>query len=154
MAGGWPAPERGHGWRGRCTCDLTVQQIAPDARKRILVVDDEPLVGRAVKRVLTAHADVHCCTNALDALELLRDGQTHFDLVLCDLMMPEMTGPEFRAALLAIRPEMGGRLIFITGGAFTPEMEEFLSQSACPHILKPFDVPVLRSIVADRLAAA
>lgn len=129
-------------------------QPSVQPKKRLLVVDDEPLVGRAVKRVLAAQSDVHCTTSALEALELLRDPQNHFDLVLCDLMMPEMTGPEFRAALLAVRADLAERLIFITGGAFTPEMEQFLSQSACPHILKPFDVPMLRSLVADRLAAA
>jgi len=131
-----------------------VQQPSVQPKKRLLVVDDEPLVGRAVKRVLAAQSEVHCTTSALEALELLRDPGNQFDLILCDLMMPEMTGPEFRAELLAMRADLADRLIFITGGAFTPEMEQFLSQSACPHILKPFDVPTLRSIVADRLAAA
>jgi hypothetical protein len=49
---------------------------------------------------------------------------------------------------------MEQRLIFITGGAFTPDMERFLEESGCPHLLKPFDVPVLRGIVAARLGAA
>jgi len=131
-----------------------VQQPADRPKKRVLVVDDEPLVGRAVKRVLADQSDVHCTTSALEALGLVRDPANRFDLILCDLMMPEMTGPEFRSALAGVRPDLVERLIFITGGAFTPEMEQFLSQSACPHVLKPFDVPALRSLVADRLAAA
>jgi len=117
------------------------------------VVDDEALVGRAVRRVLSDQ-DVTCSTSAREALALLCEGAEAFHLVLCDLMMPDMTGPEFREALLARQPEMGGRLVFITGGAFTPEMERFLEESGSPHVLKPFDVPELRRLVAERLAAA
>ncbi|HSB19247.1 MAG TPA: response regulator [Anaeromyxobacteraceae bacterium] len=118
---------------------------------RVLVVDDEPLVGRAVRRVLADRTEVACATGAGEALALLEDRAQHFDLVLCDLMMPEMNGAEFRAAMLRVRPELGPRLVFITGGAFTPEMERFLEQCACPHVLKPFDVPALRGLVAERL---
>jgi CheY-like chemotaxis protein len=117
----------------------------------VLVVDDEPLVGRAVKRVLADRSEVTCVTGGSEALEMLRDAAS-FDVILCDLMMPDMTGPEFRAAILRIRPDLEGRLIFITGGAFTPEMEQFLAESPCPHLLKPFDIPVLRGMIADRLA--
>jgi len=129
-----------------------VSQLLPLPRFRILVVDDEALVGRAVRRVLSDQ-DVTCLTSAREALELLCGGEA-FQLVLCDLMMPDMTGPEFREALLARLPQMNGRLIFITGGAFTPEMERFLEESGSPHVLKPFDVPALRRMVAERLAAA
>jgi len=127
---------------------------AASPRPRILVVDDEPLVGRAVKRVLADQSEVHCSTSAGEALALLRDPAQRFDLVLCDLMMPDMTGAQFRAALVGALPHMEHRLIFITGGAFTADMDQFLSQSSCTYILKPFDVPELRSLVADRLAAA
>jgi CheY-like chemotaxis protein len=127
--------------------------LPPRARNRVLVVDDEPLVGRAVRRVLSEQSDVHCTTSAREALALLADPAQRFDLVLCDLMMPDMSGPQFQLALLSVRPALERRLIFITGGAFTPEMEQFLAESTCPHVLKPFDVPSLRSLVADRLAA-
>jgi CheY-like chemotaxis protein len=123
-------------------------------RPRVLVVDDEPLVGRAVRRVLSEQSDVASVTGGREALALLGDPAQVFDVVLCDLMMPDMTGAEFRAAMLRVRPELGRRLIFITGGAFTPDMEQFLEESACPHLLKPFDVPVLRQLVVDQLAAS
>jgi CheY-like chemotaxis protein len=123
-------------------------------RPRILVVDDEPLVGRAVKRVLSSQSDVSCSTSAAEALAILGDPANRFDLILCDLMMPDMNGPQFRSALLCLLPHMEHRLIFITGGAFTPDMDQFLAQSSCPYVLKPFDVPELRSLVASRLAAA
>jgi CheY-like chemotaxis protein len=123
-------------------------------RPRVLVVDDEPLVGRAVRRILSDQGEVSCVLGAREALELLADPARTFEVVLCDLMMPDMSGPEFRSALLRARPEMAGRLVFITGGAFTAEMERFLQESACPHVLKPFDVPALRGLVAARLNAA
>jgi CheY-like chemotaxis protein len=119
---------------------------------RVLVVDDEPLVGRAVKRVLTGQSEVVTAGGGSEALALLRDPRQGYLVILCDLMMPDMAGPEFRAALLSIRPDLAGRLIFITGGAYTPEMERFLEESDCPHILKPFDVPALRGLIAERLA--
>ncbi|HEY7725469.1 MAG TPA: response regulator [Anaeromyxobacteraceae bacterium] len=140
------------GWRACCTARVLVALPAQVARHRVLVIDDEPLVGRAVKRVL-ADQDVTCVTSAREALQLLREGP-RFGVLLCDLMMPDMTGAEFRDAMLTVRPEMEQRLIFITGGAFTPDMERFLEESGCPHLLKPFDVPVLRGIVAARLGAA
>jgi CheY-like chemotaxis protein len=127
-------------------------KAAGPVRPQVLVVDDEPLVGRAVKRVLSEQADVLCATGGKDALALMRDPAHDFDVILCDLMMPDMTGAELRAALLRERPDLAERLVFITGGTFTADMEQFLAESACPHLLKPFDVPVLRSLVADRLA--
>lgn len=120
-------------------------------RPRVLVVDDEPLVGRAVKRVLSDQAEVHCVNGGREALALLRDPAQDFDVILCDLMMPDMTGADLRGVLIASRPELADRLVFITGGTFTADMEQFLADSACPHLLKPFDVPVLRSLVADRI---
>lgn len=118
-----------------------------------MVVDDEPLVGRAVKRVLVGQADVLCVTSAREALEMLSAPQAHVDLVLCDLMMPDMTGQEFWNALRARHPSIARRLIFLTGGVFTEETESFLRQTSCPHLLKPFDVGELRSLVAARVAA-
>jgi len=117
------------------------------------VVDDEPLVGRAVRRVLAGQSEVTTVTSGAEALVLLRDPGNDFRVVLCDLMMPDMTGAQFRGRLLDARPELEARLIFITGGSYTAEMDRFLAESSCPHLLKPFDVPALRSLVATRLGA-
>jgi len=121
---------------------------------RVLVVDDEPLVGRAVRRVLADRSEVVAVTAASDALRLLADPAQRFDVIFCDLMMPDMTGPEFRAALEATRPELTRLLIFITGGAYTPEMEQFLARSGCRQMLKPFDVAALRALVEGFAAGA
>jgi len=143
-------------WRGGCRAVAAVTPHPATAAKlpRVLVVDDEPLVGRAVRRVLADRSDVVAVTAAGEALQLLADPAERFDVIFCDLMMPDMTGPEFRAALDTMRPELTRSLIFITGGAYTPEMEQFLAQSGCRQLLKPFDVGVLRSVVEDFAAGA
>jgi CheY-like chemotaxis protein len=132
---------------------VTPHLATAQGRARVLVVDDEPLVGRAVRRVLADRSEVVSVTAAREGLAMLADAAQHFDVIFCDLMMPDMTGPEFRAALEATRPELARNLVFITGGACTLEMEQYLSQSGCRQLLKPFDVSVLRAVVEDATRA-
>ncbi len=142
-------------WRGGCRAwaAVTLRLATAEKLARVLVVDDEPLVGRAVRRVLADRSEVVAVTAAREGLQLLADPAQRFDVIFCDLMMPDMTGPEFRAALDAMRPELTRSLVFITGGAYTPEMEQFLAQSGCKQLLKPFDVSVLRAVVEEAAAA-
>ena len=124
---------------------------APPRRARILVVDDEPLVGRAVQRILAPHEVVACASGAA-ALAELSSGP--FDVVLCDLMMPEMTGIELHARLAAEAPEVARRIVFLTGGAFTTGAREFLAQVPNACLEKPFDPAALRAAVAHALPGA
>ncbi len=125
---------------------------ASAARKRLLVVDDEPLVGRAVARILAAEHDVVTRTSARDALPDLLGGPG-FDLVLCDLMMPEMTGMDLHARLAREAPGVAARLVFLTGGAFTPAARDFLDRVPNARLEKPFEPQALRDVVAGALAA-
>jgi len=120
-------------------------------RARVLVIDDEPLVGRAVARILAAH-EVETVTAAREALERLR-GAGPFDAVVCDLMMPEMTGMDLHDVLLAERPEYAGRLVFLTGGAFTERAREFITRTSAPVLDKPVDAEALRARIAEIAAA-
>jgi CheY-like chemotaxis protein/two-component sensor histidine kinase len=124
---------------------------APRRRARILVVDDEPLVGRAVQRILAPH-EVVACTSGAAALAQLSSGP--FDLVLCDLMMPEMTGIELHARLAAEAPEVAQRIVFLTGGAFTADAREFLDRVPNACLEKPFEPEALRAAVACALPGA
>lgn len=119
------------------------------ARRRVLVVDDEKMIGRAVRRTLGPEHDVTALTSAREALQRVVAGE-RFDVILCDLMMPQMTGMELHAELLRIAPDQAGRMIFITGGAFTPLARDFLEQTAHPRLEKPFDLQQLRALVNDR----
>jgi CheY-like chemotaxis protein len=119
---------------------------APGRRGRILVVDDEELVLRSVERLLAKEHDVVAIAAAKEALALCASG-AKFDLILCDLMMPEMTGMDLYAELSRVAPEQASRMVFLTGGAFTPKAWTFLSKVAGEHIEKPFSPAALRATV-------
>jgi PAS domain S-box-containing protein len=115
-------------------------------RGRILVVDDEKLMVTVVKRILAKEHDVVGMIDAKEALALCAAGEK-FDLILCDLMMPEMTGMDFHQELLRVAPELANRMIFLTGGAFTAKAQLFLSKTPQEYLEKPFDPANLRAIV-------
>jgi PAS domain S-box-containing protein len=123
----------------------------PDApRARILVIDDEPLIGATIRRLLGAH-EVVALTDPRAALARLAEGE-RFDLVLCDLMMPQLSGMDLHAALEQRRPEATRRMVFMTGGAFTDRAREFLGRTAAPQLQKPFAPQDLRDAVRAWLA--
>jgi PAS domain S-box-containing protein len=123
----------------------------PPRRGRILVVDDEGLVGRAVVRILSPQHEVVARTSARAALEDVTRGE-RFDLVLCDLMMPDMTGMELHARLGEVTPALAERTVFLTGGAFSASAREFLARARNARIEKPFEPEQLRALVARVLA--
>ena len=118
----------------------------------ILVVDDEPSVGAALGRVLRGH-EVTVVTGAKKALELLEAGRI-FDVILSDLMMPGMSGMDFYDELTARFPDAARRVIFVSGGAFTPAAKAFLERVTNARIDKPFDPRALRALVQRQIAAA
>jgi PAS domain S-box-containing protein len=117
---------------------------------KVLIVDDDPLVAQTLRRALREH-DVTTAANGRQALELLGAAQD-FDVVVCDLMMPVMTGMELHAVLARERPDMAARMVFITGGAFTPAARAFLNQVPNPRLDKPFSSDRLRAAVRDVMA--
>lgn len=121
------------------------------SRARVLVIDDEHLVGRAMSRALSSH-DVVTTAQGSRGLALLQ--HQHFDVVFCDLMMPEMSGMDLFEALQHTRPEMAEKVIFMTGGAFTPRARDFVAAIPNPTIEKPFGVQMVRELVEARLQGA
>jgi CheY-like chemotaxis protein len=121
-------------------------------RTKVLVVDDEPLVASAARRLLARAHEVHVAHNGQTALAMLEQGT--FDAVLCDIMMPHMTGPELHAQLTATRPDQAARMVFLTGGAFDVCAEQFLRDHARWCMGKPFDPRALLALVAERIASA
>ena len=106
-------------------------------RLRILIVEDERLIARGLTRVLDAHELVV----AEDGVAALRSLETSapFDVILCDLMMPRLPGPQFYAEACRRQPRLASRFVFMTGGAVTPSSKEFLRQVAGSVLWKPFD---------------
>jgi signal transduction histidine kinase len=124
----------------------TPAPVAAVRRGRVLVVDDEPMLGNAVTRMLSAQHDVVAVTNARAALARVEQGE-EFDVVLCDLMMPEVTGMELYAELVRLAPSQAERVVFMTGGAFTSRARTFLDDVTNQRIEKPFDVSNLKALV-------
>ena len=118
-------------------------------RGRVLVVDDEPAVATMLSRVLEDDHDVTVETTAREALNLLLSQE--FDVVLCDLLMPSMSGMELYRELAAKRPGMEDRIVFMTGGAFTQRAADFLSQLDNPRLEKPFDLDRVLELVRAAL---
>ncbi len=139
-------------WGGRVrvkTAPITVP--TGKRRGRILIVDDEPSIGTALARVIGHEHDLTILTSPREALDRLR-GEESFDLILCDLMMPDMTGMDLHDQLLRDRPDVAARMLFVTGGAFTPRARQFLDAMPERRIDKPFDVAALRRLIAERLS--
>ena len=114
-------------------------------RGAVLVVDDEPDVCAAIRRVLAKH-DVTVVNDGRSALELLATGK-EFDVVLSDLMMPRMSGMALFQAIVDLHPGLAKKVVFITGGAFTPEAHTFLDRVRNERVAKPFDSRELRKTV-------
>ncbi len=122
--------------------------VIPVARRgRVLVVDDEPAIGVALRRTLQDDHDVEVVTSARGALDLLEAGR-RFDLILCDMMMPEQTGEGLHGELTGKLPDQAERMVFLTGGAFTPRARSFLERVNNLCLEKPFDGDAVRALCA------
>jgi CheY-like chemotaxis protein len=86
----------------------------------------------------------------MEALEWIAAGQ-YFDVIVCDLMMPGMTGMQVHEHLSRTAPEQAERMIFLTGGAFTPQMKAFVRRPDRVYLQKPFEPAALRSLVSQRI---
>ena len=94
-----------------------------EPRPRVLVIDDEPQVGRMLVRLLRRTHDVVAVTSADDALAVVEEG---WDAILCDIMMPGADGPAFYVQLEERYPEVAPLVGFMTGGAFDARVQAFL----------------------------
>jgi CheY-like chemotaxis protein/anti-sigma regulatory factor (Ser/Thr protein kinase) len=112
----------------------------------ILVVDDEPVIARLIQKALIDH-DVTTASDGREAVALM--GEKAYDVILCDLIMPEMTGMDvYRAALQRATP-MNDRIVFMTGGAFTQRARDFLESVPNLRIEKPFELGHLERTIYE-----
>jgi signal transduction histidine kinase len=132
--------------------------VAPTRRRgRVLILDDDELVLNAARRIVGPHHDVVTSVDAREMLERIAAGE-RFDVVLCDVQMPNVSGMEFFTEVAASAPEQAARIIFMTGGAFTAAARDFLDTTSRPCLEKPFDaarlLDVLESSLRERPAGA
>ena len=120
-------------------------------RGNVLVVDDEPVIGRYIKLLLDEEQNVTCEVHAQGALERLRRGE-RFDVILCDIMMPEMTGIDLYERVQSLAPDQAPAIIFLSGGAVTERAREFLAGVGNLILDKPFEPHDLMETVRRRMA--
>ncbi len=125
-----------------------VVRAAP--RSRLLVVDDEPMVVNSFRRILAKDYEVVACTSGREALAAIEAGPP-FDLILCDVMMPLVTGMDVYEELSRAAPDVAARMVFMTGGTFTPRAKAFLDRVPNPRLDKPIDVKTLRAWIRKQL---
>jgi PAS domain S-box-containing protein len=124
---------------------------SPDAEAqggRLLIIDDEQMILGALRRSLSGEYNVTCASDGRRALERLRAGD-RYDLILCDLMMPEMTGMDVFAEMEKLAPDQSERMVFVTGGAFTTRAREFLERVPNARVEKPIDFQNLRVLLRN-----
>ena len=84
-----------------------------------------------------------------EALEQLAGAAQDVDVVLCDLMMPGLSGMAVYEQVAASAPALAARFVFMTGGAFTPGAEAFLEQVPCPVLYKPTPLDALEAVIQE-----
>jgi DNA-binding response OmpR family regulator/anti-sigma regulatory factor (Ser/Thr protein kinase) len=122
-------------------------------RGKVLVIDDEPALCRTIQRILAGDHEVVVAMSARQALDLIVGGE-RFDAILSDVMMPEMTGMELHAKLLQSLPDQAGKMIFVTGGAFSADAAAFLDDESHTKLDKPFRPAALREVLQKVLGRA
>jgi signal transduction histidine kinase len=153
-------------------------RMLPGKRGQILILDDEPMIGDSLHRLLAPEHDVESFASGKEALlylggknqtpekkALLQKNQTPEknaspprgainqtpDVLLCDLMMQEMSGMDFYAELNRLRPELTSKVVFLSGGAFTAAAREFRETVPNLFLEKPVNVNELRAILRERV---
>jgi PAS domain S-box-containing protein len=119
-------------------------------RARILIVDDEPMFVKVLQRFLHRAHDVDHEGAASRAIARVAGGEV-FDVIFCDLMMPDVTGMEFYDQILRLAPHLASRIVFMTGGAFTEKSAEFLDRVTNQRLSKPFGKAELDAMLAKML---
>ena len=120
-------------------------------RGRLLVIDDEDSLVQAIKRYMQHDHEVEGTTSARQAIEMLALDR-NYDAIVCDLMMPQVTGMDVHAAVLKMDPALAAKMIFVTGGAFTETARHFLDTlEPGRHIEKPFDLKSLRALINEKI---
>jgi CheY-like chemotaxis protein len=123
--------------------------VAVPHTPRLFVIDDEPSIRAAIRRFLTRRGwvveEAEDGQKALDAL--LHSAPGYYDVVMCDLRMPNFSGVELHGALVQQRPDLVQRLVFSTGDVASADASSFLAGSGRPVIEKPFELAKLEEML-------
>jgi len=115
-------------------------------RGRVLLIDDEAFIVAALRRLLGTEHNVTAVMCVADAIALVEAGD-RFDVILCDLRMPGMSGIDFYEQLQILAPDMTARIVFCTGATFSTDTRQFFERVPNHLLEKPFDPSAVRSLV-------
>jgi CheY-like chemotaxis protein len=125
--------------RASAPAPVNVAPVAARGGHQVLIIDDDPLVAGALASCLTQRGfKARSVLDAQRGLELLL--AEDFELVYCDVMMRGFTGMDLYVALQQQAPQQLSKVVFMTGGAFTPEAQAFLEPRGNACVQKPFDI--------------
>jgi CheY-like chemotaxis protein len=119
--------------------------MAERSLPRVLIVDDQPDMARALARVFAGDAEVIISASGSDVLERVAGGE-NFSLVICDVMMPGMSGPELFERIRQFAPATAAAFVFTTGGV-DAEHQRRLRETGVPCLLKPVETSALRGLL-------
>jgi two-component system, NtrC family, sensor kinase len=124
---------------------------ASGRRKRVLVLDDEPSIRHFLAKALqNAGYEAVLASDGREALAILGEGPV--DAMMCDHRMAGMTGTQVFEAAVAIRPELTGRFVFMSGDVLNPELRDFAEAYGIGLLAKPFDLESVGRTVRDLVA--
>jgi CheY-like chemotaxis protein len=146
-AGNASAPGSGVG-AGAASAGATSAGAPAVRRSRLLIVDDEVVFSGSLRRLFSNEHEVTVVNRGSDAIARLRTGE-RFDAILCDLLMPEVTGIELHSELRQFAPDQADCMIFLTGGAFSESSQRFLDGVANRWFEKPCNLDLLRAAVRE-----
>lgn len=115
---------------------------------RILIVDDEPLLTQALARLLSMKHHVDTAGGGKEALSRLLSGD-RYDVILCDISMPDITGLDLYDEVASKLPEQAARIVFVTGGVTSISQRARLDAISAIVLEKPVDVDCILSVVDD-----
>lgn len=125
-----------------------IHSLAPLWKKRILIVDDDPVIARLLGIVMTPYGDLEVTTHPVEALEQLR--QRHFDVVISDVCMPEMDGIELYQQAIKLDPEISKHFLFFTATNHQEHLR-FIAEHHIPTLKKPAPLKVLQETMTSLL---
>jgi 3-hydroxy-5-methyl-1-naphthoate 3-O-methyltransferase len=127
-------------------------RVQPDPRKhRVMVIDDDETIGYSIRRALKPDFEVQSFVDGREALVAIESG-ADFDVILCDMVMPEISGIDVHAHLARRNPSLADRIVFLTGGAFSAAAKKFIAGIPNLQVLKPFRMEELRRVIFEVLA--
>ncbi len=123
--------------------------MVPADAVKILCIDDEPMIVGVVSRIMHDHEVVEYTDACAAIAHLTGAGDPHYDVIMCDVLMPDCSGMDVYRSLCEKRPGLASRVVFSTGASVMPRIDSFLESVPNRRIDKPFKIDHLRSVLLE-----